>query len=347
MISIKDISIKDISKDVKNSVSAKKRAKDTEYLYASAYLRTIEDKGVCRELLSRMLEAEDAAAASAMLFETYRKNAVSENALCDEMVNDAYKTVDEAVNVEGMFTFMRYPYDANNVKAAIKCAAKGISADGFMFACGTLPEDEYVAMASSGDYSALPGRLADAARTAAETYAKTGDPQSIDLPVDKACLEAMLEGAKGTGSKFIRDAITLKVDASNVLTALRVAKLNGQTAAGTLERALANGGTVPVSALVAAVADGESVVDVAVKARPELASVLDSEKSLGELERALDNAYLSAVYAARKVLFGCEIPFAYLVSAEYNSKNARIILAGKRAGLSAEAIGERMRLFYV
>lgn len=333
--------------NIKKSAIAKKRAKDTEYLYASAYLRSVEEKGVCRELLTRMLEAEDAASASTMLFEVYRKTGVTENALCDEIVNDAYASVDDVVSVEGMFTFMRYPYDANNVKTAIKCAAKGIGTDGLMFACGTLPENEYATMAASGEYEKLPVRLAEAARIAAEAYAKTGDPQSIDLPVDRACLEAMLDGARDTGSKFILDAITLKVDAANILTALRVSKMNGQTAVGTLERALADGGAVPAKALVSAVADGESVTDVAVKYRPELGAVLDPQKSLGELERALDNAYLSAVYAAKKVPFGCEIPFAYLVSAEYNSKNARIILAGKRAGLSAEAIGERMRLFYV
>lgn len=333
--------------NIRKSAAAKKRARDTEYLYASAYLRSVEEKGVCRELLVRMLDADGAGSASSMLFEVYRKNGVSENALCDEIVNDAYKTVDEVVSVDGMFTFMRYPYDANNIKTAIKCAAKGIGTDGLMFACGTLPESEYAAMAASGDYGKLPRRIAEAAKYAAETYAKTGDPQSIDLPVDKACLEAMLDGANETGSKFIRDAITLKVDASNILTALRVTRMNGWTAVGTLERALADGGRVPVKALVGAASEGGSVVSVAAEYRPGLASVLDSQKTLGELERALDNAYLSAVYEAKKVPFGCEIPFAYLVAAEYNSKNARIILAGKRAGLSAEAIGERMRLFYV
>lgn len=333
--------------NIKKNAAAKKRAKDTEYLYASAYLRSIEEKGVCKELLSRMLEASDADSASAMLFEAYRKNSVSENELCDEIVNDAYKTVDEVVSVEGMFTFMRYPYDANNIKTAIKCAAKKISAEGLMFACGTLAKSDYSEAVASGDYSKLPSCLAEAAKVASDEFAKTGDPQSIDLPIDKACLEAMLEEAKFTGSKFIFDAVSLKLDIANILTAIRVSELNDQTAVGTLERALADGGLVPVKALTDAVANGKSVIKVALSYRSELEDVLDESKSLGELERALDNAYLEAVYAAKKVSFGCEVPFAYLVSAEYNSKNTRIILAGKRAGLSGEAIEERMRLFYV
>lgn len=333
--------------NIKKNAAAKKRSKDTEYLYASAYLRSIEEKGVCRELLSRMLDAPDAASASAMLIEAYRKNSVTENQLCDEIVNSAFDTVDEVVSVENMFTFMRYPYDANNIKTAIKCASKGMQTDALMFACGTLPENEYQHLVASNDYSKLPTMLSDAAKAASDAFTKTGDPQSIDLPIDKACLEAMLEKAKETGSRFISDAVILKVDSANIMTALRISRLNDQTAAATAERALAVGGKIPVSALVEAVANGESVVDTAIKFRPELSTALDASRTLGETERALDNAYLEAVYAAKKVPFGCEIPFAYLVSAEYNSKNARIILAGKRAGLPAEAIGERMRLFYV
>ncbi len=334
-------------KKIKENAAAKKRAKDTEYLYASTYLRAIEEKGVCRELLTRMLEAEGASAASAALFEVYRKSGVTENELCDEIVNVAYDTVDESVSVPDMFTFMRYPYDANNIKTAIKCRAKGIPTDGLMFACGTVLASDCVGMAALGDFSGLPAHLAEAAKTAADTYAKTGDPQSIDLPVDKACLEALVKGASGTGSEFIHDAITLKLDAANIMTALRVSRLSGETAKGTLEAALAEGGNIPTKSLTDAVANGESVIDVAIGYRPELSGVLDGSKSLGELERALDNAYLSAVYAAKSIPFGCEIPFAYLVSAEYNAKNARIIIAGKRAGLSSDAIGERMRLFYV
>ncbi len=334
-------------KKIKENAAVKKRAKDTEYLYASTYLRAVEEKGVCRELLTRMLEAEDADLASGALFEVYRKSGITENELCDEIVNDAYDTVDDAVSVPDMFTFMRYPYDANNIKTAIKCRAKGISTDGLMFACGTVSAFDCEAAAMSGDYGKFPAPLAKAAKSAADTYAKTGDPQSIDLPIDKACLEALIDGANGTGSKFIRDAITVKVDVLNVLTALRIAKTSGETAKGTLERALAKGGKVPTNALTEAVLSGGSVIDTAIEYRPELAGVLDSGKSLGETERALDNVYLSSVYAAKSVPFGCEIPFAYLVAAEYNAKNARIILAGKRAGLSAEAIGERMRLFYV
>lgn len=335
-------------KSIKSSVDKKRRSKDTEYLYATAYLRSIEEKGLGRELLLRMLDAATAEEAFSQLTDVYGDG--DDELICDKIVNEAYRTVDDVVGVPDMFTFMRYPYDANNIKTAIKCAAVGMKTDGLMFGCGTLPTDEYAAIVESKEYGKLPEALAEAAKNAADAYAKTGDPQSIDLPIDRACLSAMAEKADATGSAFIKNAISLRVDIANIMSAIRVCRMGDKTIGGVLETALADGGAVPKKLLIDASAKDdatEAICAVVAEYRPELSESITPEQKLGELERALENCYLDTVYAARKLSFGCEVPFAYLVASEYNSKNARIILAGKRAGLSPDAIRERMRMFYV
>lgn len=333
--------------DILNSISARRRSKDTEFLYASAYIRSVEEKGLCKELLNRMLEAQSVSEAESMLHDAYPKG--SADTVCDEIVNEAYDTVDELVSDAEMFSFMRYPYDANNVKSAIKCAAKGISAEGMLFGCGTFHADDYVKMAESNDFSALPEKLGKAASNAAELYKKTGDPQTIDLPIDKACLSLMAEAAARTGSRFISEAVKCKIDISNILSAKRVIRMGGETVKGTLERTLSCGGNIPCEKIVEASVseNAESELEKVIsEIAPRLAEPLSLER-LGDVERELENRYLETVYAAKNVPFGCEIPFAYLVSSEYNAKNARIILAGKRAGLEPEQIRERMRIYYV
>ncbi len=335
-------------KSIKTSVEKKRRSKDTEYLYATAYLRSIEEKGLGRELLLRMLEAANAEEALSQLSDVYGGD--SDEIICDEIINEAYRTVDDVVGVPDMFTFMRYPYDANNIKTAIKCAALRMKTDGLMFGCGTLPENEYSSIVESKDFGKLPEALAEAAKNAADAYAKTGDPQSIDLPIDRACLSAMAEKADATGSAFIKNAIALRVDIANIMSAIRVCRMGDKTVGGVLESALADGGAIPKKRLIEATAEddaAEAIFAAVAEYRPELTETVAAEGKLSELERALENRYLDTVYAARKLSFGCEIPFAYLVASEYNSKNARIILAGKRAGLSPDAIRERMRMFYV
>ena len=330
-----------------SGIASSRRAKDTEFLYASAYIRSIEEKGLCRETLSRMLDAPTVNDAAAILRDVYSEG--DSDAVCDEIVNEAYRTVNDIVSDKELFSFMRYPYDANNIKIAIKCAAKVTSADGFLFGCGTLTQNEYTAMVINSDFSPLPKKLADAAKEAAELYKKTGDPQSIDLSVDKVCLALMAEEAKKTGSGFVSDAVKYKIDISNILTAKRIVRMGGENVRGTLERALSDGGNISAEKLTEAAssenADG-AISDLVLKLAPIFSDAITKDR-LGDVERELENSYLQFVYTAKKVPFGIEVPFAYLVSSEYNAKNARIILAGKRAGLDVDKIRERMRIYYV
>ena len=53
------------------------------------------------------------------------------------------------------------------------------------------------------------------------------------------------------------------------------------------------------------------------------------------------------VREAKGVIFGVEVPLAYLLATEAQCKNIRILLAGKQAGLEPDAIRERMRDCYV
>ncbi len=340
---MKKIGIKQIIDTAKN----KSRARDTEFLYASAYIRSVEEKGLCREMLARMLDAPTLADAEGILREA--SSVGVSDAVCDKIVNDAYETIGEVISDTELFTFMRYPYDTNNIKTAIKCAAKKIPCEDLLFDCGTLPPEKYVKMAETNDFSELPASLSEAAASAHEAFLKTGDPQTIDLPIDKACLYSMAEAAKMTGSRFILDAVKMKIDTANVLTTLRVMRMGGETVRGTLLSALSDGGLIPAEKLISAATSetpNDEISALISELRPEFGDAL-SKTRLGEIERELENAYLSFVYSAKSVPFGIEIPFIYIVSSETNAKNARIILAGKRSGLDAENIRERMRIYYV
>ena len=56
---------------------------------------------------------------------------------------------------------------------------------------------------------------------------------------------------------------------------------------------------------------------------------------------------MGLIRRARYVTFGAEVPIAYLLAAERQSKNLRMLLAGKEAGLDAQRIQARMRESYV
>ena len=50
---------------------------------------------------------------------------------------------------------------------------------------------------------------------------------------------------------------------------------------------------------------------------------------------------------SRTVPFGIEVPMGYIAAREWELTNLRIILSGRQAGLSADAIRERLRDSYV
>lgn len=331
-------------------MAEKKKYNDTDFLYASSYIKSVEDRGLSRALILRMLESQDADAAVSCLFEARSaleggSGIEDAETLCDEFVNDSFRTVSEITKDPSVFDFMRYQYDCNNIKTALKCRAKGVGTDGLLFTCGTVPAEAYAKLTDEGDFSVLPPFFAEAALRADETYKKTGDPQSIDLPLDLSCLAAMVSGARSTGEELISRAVALRVDMANIMTALRVIRMRTSTRAELLERALSPLGSIKKEVLIEASAgsEGDFIDAVKDKVPHGFAQKLSADETLSAIERAADDAYLEFVYSGRNAVFGINIPFIYLTEREYNAKNARIILAGKRAGLSYDEIRDRVR----
>ncbi|MCD7776769.1 MAG: V-type ATPase subunit [Firmicutes bacterium] len=340
-------------KDKVKSAGARLRVKDDDYIYVSSYLHAVEEKGLSSSLISRMLDAESAAAAESILKDAFHKD--SAEAACDAAVEIMFDTVADCIDEPSLFDFLRYQYDANNIKTALKCAARGISAEDMMFSCGVVNAGTILSAAESGNFENLPEWMASSAARAREEFAKTGDPQEIDLPVDRACLEAMAVGAAATGDKFIKDALALRIDMVNILTSERVRRMSLSIAEGLLSESLSSFGNISRDMLVMSVCshkesgDDDMPLATAVSERyPVISELMRSKPTLSALERMTENEYLNFVSAGvNETLYGIGIPFAYIVGTEYNAKNARIIIAGKRSGMSSDSIKERMRISYV
>jgi len=65
------------------------------------------------------------------------------------------------------------------------------------------------------------------------------------------------------------------------------------------------------------------------------------------IEKLFDNKLIEYVKSAKYISYGIEPLAAYLIAKENEIKIARIIMAGKLAGIPSELIRERMRETYV
>ena len=342
-----------------------KKLQATEYMYASARIRAMENRLVGRERIDVLVDSRSSEDVMAKLAEygispanrgdgaVHADEAVGGGR--EEMLLSFLKTacdeVWEAVPEPEAFVWFRYPYDCNNLKTVIKCQIRGIDPADMLFDFGTVAADETVTRLTENKLEVFSPAMAAAVVEAREAYAKTGDPQQIDAILDKACYADMLAVASAAGNETILGWIKAKIDLVNAMMCLRILRMKrGETGKIFLDSSLLEGGFLPLSFFDEAYADGEEALWTGLYRSPYerfAREVEGTDGSLSAIERCADNHWMALVRKDAKVPFGAEVAGGYLIGCEVSVKNLRIILAAKDAGLSSDVLRERIRESYV
>lgn len=328
----------------------------TDYLFGSARIRALESTLIGHERMNAILLAPSEAAA----YERLEQCGV---ALCRDddgtvqreptvlsMLKRAYQAVEDAVPNDALLSFWKFPYDCNNVKVAIKAFDRKVDPRPMMFDFGTVDADAVVEMVACRQPNALPTEMRKATTEAMAVYAKTNNPQWIDLLLDRACYADMLHAACEGDNACILRLLRAKIDLLNLMMTVRVLRMRESNAATLLEGSLIARGMLPNSFWSAMFSSGESELwqQWAKTAYGQTAFFCDGTvQALSALERAADNCWMSMIRETRLTPIGAEVIVAFLLAHEYEVKNLRIVLAGKASGLSVDTIRERMRDSYV
>ena len=327
-----------------------------QYLFASARIRALENGLIGQERLERLLTANDLARAVDLLNDFGVKPAADENGrfLREETLlarlHAAYREVEENTDHAQFADVLRYPYDGNNIKAVIKCAKRGVEPDDMLFDFGTIPAETVRAAQHTHSYETLPAPFGDAAKKAQETFQAGGNPQTVDLILDRACFAAMQDAAKQTKNAFVRSYVEQKTDFTNLLICIRLLRMrSGEPGKLLLGNSLVEGGNLPHRLLTEWYEKGEAYLwdRLFYTSYDKFAAEAGSEASLTVVERAADNALMEFVKTAKMIPYGTETIFGYLVAVEYEVRNLRIVLSGIEAGLDRALIRERIRKSYV
>ncbi len=336
------------------------RYNDTDYMYSSTRVRALEVKLASSDALFRMCEAASSADICASLgdygFEPIRASddpaspVLREDTLTS-LLTSSYADMEKMTDGKGTVDFLRYPYDCNNLKAAIKCASRGISADRLLSDAGTVNASSAKKAYADKDFSLYPSAMKKAVGEAEEAFAKTGNPQAVDFILDRACYEDMLASVKQTGVAFGEHLVRTKIDLTNIMTCVRVLRLHiGAASASLLDSALIEGGYLDTDIFRRALSGDEARFGDELRYTDgyyKLAAFIGVGESLATIEKRADDLWMLEVKQAKSVPFGAPVLIAYMAALEYQVKNIRIILAGKDAGLSADVIRERLRESYV
>lgn len=315
--------------------------KDTDFMYASARVSVFETRLLTREKYMQLIDAASEKDAVSLLGDActpvYTDGAFDIEATLEGLVDTAFSEVAKSIPDAKLFDFMRYEFDANNLKAAIKAKVGGMEADGMLFACGTVAPTAAVEAVESGNFAAFPKHMAAAAPKAIEAYAATRDPQRIDLTIDRAAFADMLDAA--AADKTLTDAVKLRIDAINVQSAVRM--LDAGKAAG-LSAVLLEGGNLPVKTFM--VADRAALAAALDEKDAKVAVLLaDADASLAEIGRATEKL-LGEKTGAQFVPFGLTKIYAYLSAVLAEAKNLRIIFALRAAHAGRDTILQNIRV---
>lgn len=325
-----------------------------DYLYSSARVRALENRLVGRERIA-LLTDEDGAAGVWNRLAEYGIEPVrdADGAILREesllsLLERVYGEVREMLPDDRAVLLWLYPYDCNNIKAAIKASVRGIDPHSMMFSFGTVEPEAVIDMVRTGVYEGLPSHMAEAAAQAVSDYAKTGNPQAVDLCLDRACYADMLQASGG--EPFCNGLVKTKIDMTNLLSLIRVLRMrSGDAGEALLMDAWIGGGVLSTDFLREQYRLGEESLWAALRSTEyaRFAHGLGTSSAQSEIERRADGCLMDKLYEVKYAAYGAEVVTAYLLAAEYEVRNLRIILAGKETGLSPNTIRERIRDGYV
>ncbi len=328
----------------------------TDYMYGSARVRALETKIVGRERIERMLEARSSGEILSSLgehgFEVVRSEVgeiLREETLMSALVL-AYAELDAIEGDRKVTEFLRYPTDCNNIKAQIKCFSRGVDARPLMIdGIGTRTAEEIETAFRDKEYGLFPQNMAAAIPACEEDFAKTKNPQVVDLTLDRACYADMLASAKESGVAYAVRLVETKIDLQNIVTCLRLLRMSlGASGTPMLASAFLEGGTVELSLLTEALSEGENwLSERLLYTRYSALLSGDDKLTLGQIEARADEIFGELASEAKYVPFGAEVLIGYALAVENEVKNIRIILAAKDAGWAPDGIRERLRKSYV
>ncbi len=326
----------------------------TEYMYSSARIRAFETRIASREQIARMADAQSIESVVAQLselgFEAVWRDGHFQR---EETLMSALKLGFEelsAMECADAIRFLRFGYDANNIKSLIKCTARGISADRMLLELGSVSVEQARRAYESKDYSVFPENMAEAIPDAEEAFAATADPQKIDFIIDRAAFADMLDSAKRGGIPLALQLVSAKIDLVNITVTARLIRMKlGARGGALLDEAYIKGGSIDKAELVRTLGEGSESLAKLIEygAYSSLSPLVAEEASLGDIEKRAEDIWMGIARNARFAPFGAEVAIGYISALEYQVKNVRILLAGKEAGLSSEIIRERLRECYV
>lgn len=328
-----------------------------EYTFAAAYIGSYVNKLMDKQALMRLAQAKDLAAIESILvdFGYGEAKELYEGDIeffirreQNRLIRMIFSTVPKKEEM-GLFTL---PMDYHNVKVCLKSEFLGITPDeNNLVSSGGVSEQKIMAMVKERNYTHMSSYMREAIEESVDAFSRSRDPQIIDLILDKACYEEMYEMALNVDVDFIINLVKKQLDLLNLKSFVRLRQMGKSW--NVFDKVYLEHGDVPKALYMSHWE--ESYSQIAERLRPyNLKEVMEKgaaqvveQNDFSLLEKLCADAVMEYNKTAKYESFGIAPIAAYWLAKEVEIDNLRIILLGKKVGLPAEDIIERLRKPYV
>lgn len=304
----------------------------TNYTYAAAYVRSLENGMLNQSGLRELAQCRDAQSVMQLL----EKKGFSGDNLTEMLENEQKKVWDTCIELCGDDEPMKALLAENdyyNIKAVIKAALSGKNAEEFMLYPSDIDADEIYSSVKTGDFSALDEKTSKICSNAVRIYAESGSAQRLETYIDRCSGEDFLEKSKC--SDFLHGYAELTVLIKNLRIFLRGDKRIS-------EEALIPCAGIDIDALKNASSKRDALEAQGLGAAYDI-----FDKSPGEFELFCENMIADYIEKAKTDFFDFGAVLDYFVGKQTEIRNIRIIASGITFGDGAADISERLVRGYV
>ncbi|MCX7694465.1 MAG: V-type ATP synthase subunit C [Caloramator sp.] len=327
---------------------------NTIFAQCIARIKVLETKMLDRAKIETLLEAKDFNEAKRILQDSIYGDYINMPSYEDGLkkaLEDFYKEMVKICPVVEVVDIFRTKYDAHNIKTLIKNRFLQRDLDSILIDAGTIEIGKLKEIFKDDNLRDLYEVYREAVFKALDEYNSNKNPQDIDIIIDAAMFKRQLEIAKQVKIDFIKDYIELLIDVYNIRTFIRAKEQNREREF--LSKVLIKGGKVDLDVFINNfIEDVENFSNKVFhtehfKWLKEGIEEYIKTKDLGRIEKMADNYLISVLKNSKFISFGAEPVVAYIYAKENEIKVLRIILTGKKNGVGADTIRERLRDIYV
>lgn len=322
---------------------------DWRYTYPAAKVRVLELSMIPRGTFVDMANAASFADAAELLAGTeYAVDAKSDSAQIEQMLLErraqSRQLFVDLMLDERIVNFMRAREDFTNMRLAIRRVVTGKPLGLDYSNEGNVPAEEFEEIFEQENYERLPEYLQDAVEAAVLGYYENKDIRRIDYEIDRVEAAWRVKEAACHNLTFVLSLIRIRIDLANIRTMFRLKM------ADRLEETnfFLPGGFVDTDKFVHGLEAGYEAISQLFYATPyfELleASIpyMRNEQSFLKLEKECEDFVKGFLKTTRSIAAGPQPVIAYFLMKEAEIRTARMVLTGKKNGLSSKLILDRL-----